>query len=68
VKTQQYDVFEQVHRHMLDRGFLMPPSLEEPIFLSAAHTEEDLAAFAAALAESIDVAMSSPERQPILSA
>lgn len=53
VKTQEYDVFRQVHRLMLERGFLLPPSLEEPLFLSDAHTNEDLHAFARALAESV---------------
>jgi glutamate-1-semialdehyde 2,1-aminomutase len=53
VKTQDYDAFKKVHSRMLERGFLMPPSLEEPFFLSAAHSEDELSSFAAALAESI---------------
>lgn len=53
VKTQRYDVFKAVHARMLSRGFLMAPSVEEPIFLSAAHSNEDLSLFAEALAEEI---------------
>ncbi|CAB3781316.1 aspartate aminotransferase family protein [Paraburkholderia caffeinilytica] len=46
VKTQDYKLFEQFHIQMREKGFLLPPSLEEPIFLSAAHTHEDLERFA----------------------
>ena len=53
VKSQEYDVFRRVHRTMLERNFLMPPSLEEPIFLSHAHSKADLSSFAATLARSI---------------
>ncbi|UQA60614.1 aspartate aminotransferase family protein [Polyangium aurulentum] len=55
VKTQDYEVFKKVHARMLERGFLMPPSLEEPIFISAAHSRDDLTSFADALAESIQL-------------
>jgi glutamate-1-semialdehyde 2,1-aminomutase len=57
VKTQMYDVFSNIHASMRERGFLMPPSLEEPLFLSAAHSNENLEAFAAALGASIRMAM-----------
>jgi glutamate-1-semialdehyde 2,1-aminomutase len=55
VKTQDYRLFAKVHARMLERGFLMAPSLEEPFFMSAAHTDEELSAFAAALADSIEI-------------
>ena len=38
----------------LERGYLTAPSLEEPYFITAAHSREDLEGFAAALAESIE--------------
>jgi glutamate-1-semialdehyde 2,1-aminomutase len=53
VKTQDYDLFPLVHRLLLERGFLIAPSLEEPLFLSAAHSATELTAFARALADSI---------------
>ncbi len=57
VKTQQYDVFAKVHRKLLDRGYLTAPSLEEPFFITAAHTKDELTAFAEALAMSIEEAL-----------
>jgi glutamate-1-semialdehyde 2,1-aminomutase len=39
--------------NMLDRGFYLPPSQFEVGFVSAAHTDEDIAAFIAAAAESM---------------
>ena len=53
VKTQDYEIFPLVHRQMLERGFLIAPSLEEPLFMSAAHTPVELSAAARALADSI---------------
>lgn len=53
VKTQQYEVFAGVHAQLLERGYMTAPSLEEPYFITAAHTREDLEGFAVALAESI---------------
>jgi glutamate-1-semialdehyde 2,1-aminomutase len=53
VKGQRYDVFRAVHTKMLDRGFLLPPSLEEPLFLSQAHSDRELEELAAALAHAI---------------
>ena len=58
VKEQDYALFRKVHRAMMERGFLLPPSLEEPIFLSAAHTRADLLGFADALADCIESEMS----------
>lgn len=48
VKTQDYEMFTRFHRRMRGEGFLLAPSLEEPIFLSAAHTHADLDRFAKA--------------------
>lgn len=53
VKTQEYELFARVHAQLLDRGYLIAPSLEEPCFITAAHTRDDLEGFAHALAESI---------------
>jgi glutamate-1-semialdehyde aminotransferase len=38
---------------MREAGFLMAPSLEEPIFISAAHSFEDIGAFASSISQSI---------------
>jgi len=57
VKTQHYEIYTKVHQLMLDKGFLMAPSLEEPIFLSAAHSDDDLRAFASALGEAASDAL-----------
>jgi glutamate-1-semialdehyde 2,1-aminomutase len=53
VKSQQYEVFKKVHMKMREAGFLMAPSLEEPIFISAAHSFEDIGAFASSISQSI---------------
>lgn len=47
VKTQDYELFKRFHRRMRDEGFLLAPSAEEPMFLSAALAEADLERFAA---------------------
>lgn len=57
VKTQHYDIYTTTHQLMRERGFLMAPSLEEPIFVSAAHTDTDLREFATALGVSIGQAL-----------
>ncbi|WLE59901.1 glutamate-1-semialdehyde 2,1-aminomutase [Burkholderia plantarii] len=46
VATQDYALFSRFHREMREQGFLLPPSLEEPLFLSVAHDQQDLIAFA----------------------
>ncbi|MGC4060819.1 MAG: glutamate-1-semialdehyde 2,1-aminomutase [Aquabacterium sp.] len=53
VKTQQYGLYKAVHARMLDAGFIMAPSLEEPVFLSAAHTQAHIQRFAHSLAGAI---------------
>jgi glutamate-1-semialdehyde 2,1-aminomutase len=57
VQTQLYDVYRDVHSSMLEKGFLMAPSLEEPIFLTAAHSSEDINRFARAIGASIASAL-----------
>lgn len=42
VETQNTELFGIFHEHMVQRGVLFPPTIEEPIFFSAAHTVEDV--------------------------
>lgn len=53
VKNQDYETFTRFHRRLRDAGFLLAPSLEEPIFLSAAHTDADLRAFTEAAVDAL---------------
>ena len=53
VKGQEYEVYKNVHLAMREKGFLMAPSLEEPIFLTDAHSRDDISRFSKALAETI---------------
>ncbi|GKQ97900.1 aspartate aminotransferase family protein [Aeromonas hydrophila] len=53
VKQQEYNIYKNVHLAMRKKGFLMAPSLEEPIFLNDAHSNDDIIRFAEALAVSI---------------
>lgn len=53
VKQQDYDTYRQVHLAMRERGFLMAPSLEEPIFLTDAHSYDEISEFSENLAQSI---------------
>lgn len=55
VKTQKYDVFAKVHARLLEHGYLTAMSLEEPFFINAAHTREDIVGFADALGEAIEL-------------
>jgi glutamate-1-semialdehyde 2,1-aminomutase len=50
-RTTDVDRFAAFHRKMLARGFYLPPSNFEAIFLSLAHTTEDVDATVAAAAE-----------------
>jgi glutamate-1-semialdehyde 2,1-aminomutase len=45
--------FNAIHAPMLDRGFYLPPSAYEVMFLSAAHTPAEVEAAAQALAEEL---------------
>lgn len=65
VKTQQYEVFKQVHTRLLERGYLTAPSLEEPFFVSAAHSHEDITGFAESLAESIQMYLPESMKSPV---
>lgn len=65
VKTQQYEVFQKVHRRLLERGYLTAPSLEEPFFVSAAHSREDILGFAQVLAESIALFLPEEMKSPV---
>ncbi|HEU5319643.1 MAG TPA: aminotransferase class III-fold pyridoxal phosphate-dependent enzyme, partial [Methylomirabilota bacterium] len=50
VQKQDGKLFARFHLRMLEAGFLLPPTIEEPLFISAAHTEDDLVRFATAAA------------------
>ncbi|MGL4523110.1 MAG: aminotransferase class III-fold pyridoxal phosphate-dependent enzyme, partial [Bacilli bacterium] len=42
-KTSDLELFAKFHTAMLDEGVMLPPSQYEGLFLSTAHTEEDIA-------------------------
>jgi glutamate-1-semialdehyde 2,1-aminomutase len=46
VELQDKNLFRTIHRTMLAKGILLPPTIEEPIFISALHTRDDLVALA----------------------
>jgi glutamate-1-semialdehyde 2,1-aminomutase len=48
--------FKPVFHALLERGFYLPPSAYEVLFLSTAHTERELSDFAAALADVVAMA------------
>jgi glutamate-1-semialdehyde 2,1-aminomutase len=52
-KTSDTTRFAAFFREMLARGFLLPPSQFEALFISAAHTDSDIAATIAAARESL---------------
>jgi glutamate-1-semialdehyde 2,1-aminomutase len=45
--------FSRYFSHMLSAGYLIAPSQYECLFLSAAHTKEDIAAFVNAAADAL---------------
>lgn len=51
VERQDASVYARFHHQMVQRGFLFPPTIEEPIFFSAAHTNEQVVAAAEAGAD-----------------
>ena len=53
VQRQDTALFAGFHHDMSERGFLLPPTIEEPVFISAAHTESDLRAFAEAAVDAL---------------
>lgn len=52
VEKQNTNLFNLFHTEMLSRGYLFPPTIEEPIFFSAAHTLDDIER---AASEAVDV-------------
>jgi glutamate-1-semialdehyde 2,1-aminomutase len=44
-------LYHGLHRVLLQRGFLLPPSVDEPMFLCDAHTDEDVLTFATTAGE-----------------
>lgn len=57
VRSQDYDLYSQVHQRLLNDGVLLAPSLEEPIFIGSAHTRTDFDRLASCLAMAISGAM-----------
>lgn len=53
VQRCNIDIFNAYFKEMLSRGFLLAPTQFEAMFLSAAHTEDDIAAVIAANYESL---------------
>ena len=53
IAREAVDRFNAVHAPMLERGFYLPPSAYEVMFLSTAHTPSDVAAAATALADEL---------------
>ncbi len=51
VKAEAVDRFNRIHPAMLDRGYYLPPSGWEVMFLSAAHSPEQVKGLAETLAE-----------------
>ncbi len=57
-QAADHDLYARFFRAMLDRGVWLPPSGYEAMFVSAAHTEDDIDAIVAAARESLGVARS----------
>lgn len=51
VKTCDEEIFKKYFKHMISRGINIPPSQYEALFLSVAHTEEDINKFLEAFKE-----------------
>lgn len=45
--------FQKVHRDVLMAGFLLPPSVDEPFFISSVHSDQDVIGCAKALQQAI---------------
>lgn len=50
-QRQDAALFGRFHLEMMLKGFLLAPAVDEPFFLSSAHTEDNARAFAAAAVE-----------------
>ncbi|GBQ18759.1 glutamate-1-semialdehyde 2,1-aminomutase [Gluconacetobacter sacchari DSM 12717] len=51
VGGQDAKLFGRVHKELMDRGFAIPPSIEEPLFLSVVHEEHQVKGLASAYAD-----------------
>lgn len=51
VELQDKPLFAHIHRQLLARGIALPPTIEEPIFVSACHSERDIDDLAEAYAD-----------------
>lgn len=54
IRTDSMDHFKNLHRELLDRGLYLGPSGYEVGFVSAAHSEADLAEAAALICDALD--------------
>lgn len=63
VKSQDADLFTQVHQRLLNKGILLAPSLEEPIFIGSSHSRADFDYLATNLAMAISDAMGESKLQ-----
>lgn len=40
--SQDREVFSNLHYFLLERGFMLAPTIDEPLFISYSHTEEHI--------------------------
>lgn len=52
VSLQDKTVFRRIFADLLEAGIAIPPTIEEPIFISACHTESDIDSLASTFVES----------------
>ncbi|EON12906.1 aspartate aminotransferase family protein [Pandoraea sp. SD6-2] len=52
VSLQDKTVFRKIFADLLEAGFAIPPTIEEPFFISACHTESDVDSLACTFVES----------------
>ena len=50
-KTLDRELFSRLHAHLLKRGIMLAPTIDEPLFISYAHTEAHIRALVAAVRE-----------------
>src|SRR3546814_971236 len=58
VAEQDTTLFATLHQALLERGFLIAPTVEEPGFISCAHSVEEIRALACAVGEALSRARS----------
>jgi glutamate-1-semialdehyde 2,1-aminomutase len=51
--TQNFELFEDYHKAMLKKGFLLPPGPDEVMHLCMEHTDQDISSFAEHAAKTI---------------